>query len=397
MAVPSTVAFLRQVQGVVESPELLKENNCVDEVVSFLDSSLENPDSRARLSAARALAQLAAHLGSEDRGCLKLHHAPKVLARAQLQSTTDAVDAELNSLLATVLGDQDGQLPKVTEKDAKDVPRAPRGVPHVVRLNVCLDMDDTARTAVCQALDDTARTAVRQALVQMGGVVSVTFETGHRSLVSSAPFRNVSPSLQIVVGARGSELVSDPAFVEDIRTTAEEELRRLGGTEHVKVSVASGMEDLVPTVASRRYSSGGSGNHGRCPDEEDTHTNNFGQPETSPWNEGETVEDEEDDEPMYLDDSEDESPEALPTEFGKSFSFFSPAGLFLTSHRLQGFEEDPSLMARLQKARARCERRRLQEQMRLSRVLSVITPSRARAMAVAAERGTSAFEPPGVE
>merc|ERR1719162_2079657 len=101
--------------------------------------------------------------------------------------------------------------------------------------------------------------------------------------------------------------------------------------------------------------------------------------------------------PMYLDD-DSEDDKALPTDLGsETYSFSSLAGLFPNSKRLQEHADDPCLIARLQRARARRERQRLEEQRRLSRVLAVITPLRARSMAVAAERGTLAFETPGIE
>jgi len=271
MAVPAALAFLRQVQGVVESPELLKENNCIDEVVSYLDSSLDHPDSRVRLGAARALAQFAAQLDSKDRGRLKLDHAPKVCEK--LQSTSSEEDAELHSLLATVLGDEDGQAQKVVDKLANDAPRAPR---EVVQLIVHVDMDEAARTAV------------RQALVQLEGVVSVTFEL--------CPTIHVSPQ-KIIVGAR-SELVSNPAFVENICTAAEEELQCLRGTEHRKALVVPDPYDPVGRrVRIHRSSTCGHDKRLRYldnDDEEDTHANSLDQPQASPWNEHGTAEDDDD-------------------------------------------------------------------------------------------------------
>jgi hypothetical protein len=346
MAVPAAVALVRQVQGVVDNPELLKENNCVSEVVSFLDSQLEHPDSRARLGAARALAQLAVQLGSDDWGSLELHHASKVyssLQQERLQGTVEDRDEELSFLLAAVLGhEEDLQGRGIVEKNAGNAPA------EVVRFNIDV------------AMVELATTAIRGALVQMGGVVSVTFETG----CASDCFLH-----QIVVGVRSSELVQDTTFVEDLRKTVEEELQRVqaqqGGTVLVGNCAPGRTLHLIKIC----------GGSGMVDGEEDIPG----------------YLDDSDDEPLYLDGSEDEDSKR------EVFQIMPGRGCFLGSQRLQEHEDDPSLIARLKKAHDLCQRRKLEEQMRLSRVLSVITPSRSRMAKLAAERGTLDLEMPGVE
>lgn len=339
MAVPAAVAFLRQVQGVIESPELLKENNCIEEVVSYLDSTLDHPDSRVRLAAARSLAQLAAQLDCEDRGHLNLHQAPKVFE--QLQRTSCEEDAELHSLLATVLGDEDGGSHKVIEKLANELPGGVREV--------------FLSTGV--VMDEAARNVVRQALVQLEGVVSVTFDLDWAV--------NARPT-SITVGAR-SELVSDPTFVEDICTTAEDELQCIPSTEHGTIRV-------TPVSYDPR---------GRSVPIERTSV---------------CADDDSDEEPMYLDD-DSEGDEASATDCGSNdwFIINKHAGLFSNSKRVQEHADDPCLVARLQRARARQERQRREEKMRLRNVLAVITPLRAQTAGVATQRGPLASEMPGVE
>merc|ERR1719498_1163007 len=115
---------------------------------------------------------------------------------------------------------------------------------------------------------------------------------------------------------------------------------------------------------------------------------------------------EDEDEPGYIDDSEDEADEkaksSLPSKshLGKTWSFFSPLG-FISAQRLQEYEsvhDDPTLVARLHRAKLRLEKRRREEQIRLRRVLSVITPLRAAAVSDAVRQCREAsYDPRGVE
>jgi len=395
MAVPAAVALVRQIQSIVENPELLRKNDCIDQVSSFLDCFLDHPDSRARLGAARALAQLAKSLSSKELGCLQLRQAPRILARlrsAEQRSRADADDKDLHSLLASVLEgaesqESHGSSGAVRGDSACSLLR-PAG--EVVRLRARVPMDEQTRTAV------------RQALVRVGGVVSVTFEALET----------------IVVGARTLQLARDPVFVEDLCTNVEEQLLRCGGLERGKVLVApevprTGLALLVdqdsvcssedePEYIDDDDEDGTAGTvhvGSSCATSQkhvDTnHESSSRLPEDC---------DDDDDEPTYLDDSEDEAPKpgqarSIPASL-TTWSFFSAPGAtgFFTAQRLKEYQDDPTLVARLHRAQTRLARRRQEEQTRLQRVLSVITPLRTHACSEAAKRGAVAFhEEAGVE
>merc|ERR1719183_393588 len=132
----------------------------------------------------------------------------------------------------------------------------------------------------------------------MGGVVSVTFETG----CASDRFLH-----QIVVGVRSSELVQDATFVEDLRKTAEEELLRgqaqQGGTVLVGDCAPGRTLHLIKSC----------GDPGTVDGEEDIPG----------------YLDDSDDEPLYLDGSEDEDSKE------KVFQVMPARGSFLGSRHLQ--------------------------------------------------------------
>lgn len=379
MAVPTAVALVRQVQSIVESPGLLKANDCIDQVCSFLDCFLDHPDSRARLGAARALSRLSAGLNSEDRRCLQFHQAPKVLSRLQSEQKSgnvDDEDRELHSLLEALLsGDSNQTLAGGEGKGVRqNVGRTLQTAGEVLHLRVCVTMDEHARTAV------------RQALVKLNGVVSVTFEKD-----------------QIVVSARSAALLCDAAFIEDICTAAEEQLVTCLGYENRAVLVGPELQEGIKTLLLDEESTCSSPLYVDDDAEEADGIEHacVGASATD----GQSLEDdgECEDEPLYLDDSDEEettdigqsashASTSLSTRLATSWSFFSHTGFF-SAQRLNEYEDDPTLVARLNRAHLRLERRRKEEQMRLSRVLSVITPLRAGA----SRRDGFVDEVPGVE
>lgn len=364
MAVSKVVALVRQVQCIVESPDLLKANGCVDQVSSFLDCFLDHPDSRARLGCARALVQLSSHPGVEVG---QLHQAPQVLARLRSKAecgSADAEDRELQSLLEVVLGGgaSQGSHDSPSAAFRENVSNAQRSAGEVLRLRVRV------------AMDEQARSAVRSALVQVEGVVSVTFETD-----------------QILVGARAVEFSRDAVFVEDICTAVEDQLQYSGelgdGTVLVVPDIQGGGLPLLIDEDSTR----GTDEEPEFLDDDeddalDADTRNMGNSSAAGMRQASDCESdavvpgESENEPTYLDDSEDETFEGAQGSSKASstrpWSFFSQTG-FLSQQRLREYEDDPTITARLRRAQLRVERKRQEEQLRLHRVLSVITPLRA--------------------
>jgi len=305
--------------------------------------------------------------------------------------SADADSKELQSLLEKVLI---GQTLQEFLGVSESVENSLRSPVEVLRLRVRVAMDEEVRTAVCRSL------------VQVGGVVSVTFETE-----------------QIVVRVRAAELLGDPLFVEEICTTVEEQLLQsgaCGGLEREPALVVpEGLQrgkplELHEAKGRIHYTLQGLEPRSTDSDPEyldddddvaDADTRCMDKSCASGGGSHSDFPLESDDEPAYLDDSEDEAAEvgpdssqasSLSARLGTSWSFFSHTGFF-TGHRLQEYEDDPRIIARLRRANLRLERRRNEDQMRLRRVLSVITPLRTGTMADAAKRAEALYEIPGVE
>lgn len=351
MAVPAAVALVRQVQGIVESPELLENNDCLDQVSSFLDCLVDHPDSRARVGAARALAQLSARLSSKERACLDLQHATRVLARLQ-NGSADGDDKELQSLLAVVLG---GDTAQERQTSPANVDKVLRPTAELLRLRVCVPVEEKVRDAI------------RQTLVQASGVLSVTFETD-----------------QIVVGARTPDLVQDPVFVEAICTAVEAQMPRRDDFNGGQVVVVSDAHRVYPAVIDADTASISDDEPLYLDDEDEEDDAEIADAGAACAASSPRATEDEPDEPAFFDDSEDEAEElnkassqtcSLSTGFGTSWSFFSHTGFF-SAQRLREYEDDPRLVSRLRRAHLRLERRRQEDQMRLRQVLSVITPLR---------------------
>jgi len=420
MAVDKVVALVRQAQAMVESPELLKENDCLDQVCSFLDGHVDHADSRARLGSARALAQLSSRLEDEDRHRLVLRHAPKVLARLRSMGEHGSLateDKELLSLLEVVLGDEkkpcDHGICEALPAESRGDSVGPDA--EVLRLKVRV------------AMDEDARTAVRHALVQVGGVVSVTFEGTDR----------------VFVQARNADLVHDHAFAENVCNSVEHKLLTLGAPrQQGRNSVVPEMRGYVDSsddeflddepveyifdddedgegcVMAHKLPDGSywagiaklakgtavdptDGSQGTAVD-----TTDGSQASQRHSSTDSSVQDC-DEEPQYLDESEDEVSEVAPRLSSgyppsiiprSAWSFFSQ-DMWRIGRRIQEYDNgDPTLAARLQRAQLRRQKRQQEEQMRLGRVLSVMTPLRATTMSEAVKQcRQAAYEPRGVE
>eukprot|EP00747_Dinoflagellata_sp_TGD_P189302 gnl/TRDRNA2_/TRDRNA2_49468_c0_seq1.p1 gnl/TRDRNA2_/TRDRNA2_49468_c0~~gnl/TRDRNA2_/TRDRNA2_49468_c0_seq1.p1 ORF type:complete len:342 (+),score=77.63 gnl/TRDRNA2_/TRDRNA2_49468_c0_seq1:37-1026(+) len=313
----AALALVRQVQSVAENAELLKEHNCIREVASFLECYLDHPDSRARLCAASALATLSANCTADEWRDLDLSRARRTLSKCQQAATAGDTDAE----------ELWRQLAKALEQDSGSEQAV-----HVHRgEHTAAGGHGEVRIELCGAIGDETRAAVLKSVVSMAGVVSATFDNEQ----------------VLVVGTRSNAASADPAFLADICMHIEELLEK-----EQKVVVLADDENVDVCY----------------------------------------LDDDDGGEPAYLDDSDDElqsCEDSIPyldddEEEGcdegelAQWSFFGHAP-WLSSRRLQEFEEDPSIVARLRKARQRLEKRKHEEKSRISRLFSVITPLRTRA------------------
>lgn len=326
MSVTAALALVRQVQSVAEQPELLRANNCLDQVVTFLECYLDHPDERCRFSAARTLAQLSTRCGA-DWEDLDLKRTQRILESCVgTGDQGDATAGKVRQLLQVALRQRDAS-DDLFVYGSDDIPCAQTGG-HTVTLVGRGEI----RLQVLVRLDETIRANVLKAVVGVSGVVSVTLEGDH-----------------IVVGTRTTALAADQVFIEDIRITVVESLQgqetECGAGPIVVLEVAE--DDFMCYLDDEQE------------DEEDA-----------------VYLDDSEDEPQYLDDEDDgELGVAADVELGY-WTFFESLGL--KNQHLQEFTEDPALIARLRKARSKLEKRQQDEQSRIGRILSVVTPSRVR-------------------
>lgn len=331
MSITPTLSLVRQVQSIAESPELLQARNGLADVASFLDSFLDHSDSSARLAAARTLAWLSNRY-EEQWKVIALIQAPCVLEGLDKQAAESVLDAEASELrlaLACALGSNmaEGQIaPPVSDKSCSR---------SEVRIQVQrISLSSEAKDAICRAI------------IAVGGVVSVTFEAD-----------------TVVVCTRTPQLASDPIYVEDLCMTVEEYFANAGNTH-------AGSKPLVTPLNSNRFDAGSDTSE----DSEEPAYLDEGDSDISGGAADEPAYlDDDEDELVYLDDEEDTDGKAWEL---KPWSFFNTSGWF--AQRLQEYEEDPTLVARLRKAQERMERRKREEKARVSRVLGVITPLRRR-------------------
>jgi hypothetical protein len=221
----------------------------------------------------------------------------------------------------------------------------------MLRIGVNMDMNEQIEASICRSL------------VEASGVVSITFE-----------------GIQIVVKVRTRSLARDCVFVDSIRTRIEECLRHFAGDENKKLLVETGAETLQPSLIDDEDSDKSSS----CEDgpvylDDDDHGadgisfSRFDHcREDDSGSQGSSADD---GEPVYLDDSEDDIDSAGKSHGAKAWSLFDRGGWMDLRH-LSEYEEDPTLVARLHRARMRSERRKREEEGRLHRLLSVITPLR---------------------
>lgn len=181
------------------------------------------------------------------------------------------------------------------------------------------------RLEVPRAVSDATRTSILKAVVNLGGVVSATFE-----------------SAQLVISTRTAAVSEDPVFVADLRVAVQEHVGKGGGDVIV-----------LDQVRAPFYFDDGESAGESFTDEEPDY-----------------LDDSEEDELVYLDDSE---------EVCEPQCHFFKREHWLHARRLQEHDDDPTIIARLRKARQRMEKRRHEEEVRINRLFSVIMPLRAQA------------------
>jgi len=170
MSVPAALSLVRQIAGLVENVEGVKTHECLAQVTGTLHLLLSHSDARVRSEAARSLIRISVLCG-EDTPELK------------------EVDlAQAKAILASGDGDAGPEATAV----AQDLCTGHRG-------EICLE--------VCKPMSEQIRTRVQSSIVTVSGVVSVTIQGEY-----------------IVVIARTVSVAADPVFQADLLVTVEEQL-----------------------------------------------------------------------------------------------------------------------------------------------------------------------------
>jgi len=303
------------VHSAIENLDLLKEGQCLEQVSSFLECYLEHPDSRTRLGAARALVAISKRCSVDEWRRLDLSRAREIHMRCDDAGGTDG--EELRLLLAAALQ---------RETDTSLSDDGGKGGVTDSCGTVADSRGEVRLQPLCGEVEPQTCAMILKSLVHIGGVVSATFEAG-----------------QLVVGTRTSSIAADPAFVADLCMTVEDQM---GGGQ--QIAVLSAVRDIDSESLSPDKRALANLDDSGCSE----------------------------DEPAYLDDDADE-------ECAESYSFMELGQWSFLKHatfnsqQLQEHEDDPTIVARLRKARQRLERRQNEDRSRISKLLSVITPLRA--------------------
>mmetsp|Transcript_126421 Transcript_126421/g.236303 ORF Transcript_126421/g.236303 Transcript_126421/m.236303 type:complete len:325 (-) Transcript_126421:33-1007(-) len=319
MAAQQAFNVVKQIEALADGPATPELRECLGQLVSSLQFFLDHPDSRVRLGSARALLKLAKGF-SEDFAQKDLSKAKDALAKAQ--SSEESEDKELEGLLAECL-DMESRRPDARKEpelyaDAStpgEAPVAASEAPVAAKSS-----EDEVAEVVLQVGADTdgaTKAKILEKVISISGVVSVTFELEN-----------------VIVRARTQSIANDPTFAQDIKSVIQTQ-----GLD------CSSKDDGPPGPA--------------------------------------VLDDDDDDaEPAYLDDEDGAVEEITPAGMPGSssgvggaggaapqWSFFSQSN-WMTGRRVQEFDEDPTIAARLAKAKKRMEERRKEEESRLGRLSS---------------------------
>lgn len=355
MAAENALKVVRQIQGLADGPKTDQMRECLGHVVSSLQFFLDHPDSRVRGSSAKAMARLATTYTDDIR---RLDLSKTKAAYRKCCSAADAGAAEqdvleLRALLAEVLV-------------AAGVEAA--AVPAEVVASAEQKVDGRGEVVLRVGERCENRASILEAVVKVPGVVSVTLEGDH-----------------VVVNTRTRALATDSAFMFDLLKAVREQ--------------ANGQK--VEVVRGAAPGQGGGAAPGQS-----------GVDDTEPQSAKVDAPTADDTEPQYLDDDDEdevvlsmESPGATagspfapgmgmgglggmgmggmggmggtPGGLGAlggapgqpQWSFFSQ-NTWMTGRRVQEFQDDPAIAARLARVKEREDARKAEEQSRLSKITS---------------------------
>lgn len=363
MAAAPALNVVKQIQSLAEGPVTPEMRECLSQVVSSLLFFLDHPDSRVRLSAARTLVKLSSNY-PQDIMKLDVSRARSALQRcrkAEADGAANSDSQELQALLEDLLGDRvssngvpSGASSKAPVSDPAAMTTASAAAPSMPSGSGTISATEERGQVVLQVAQNTEgklKAAILEKVVVLMGVVSVTFEGSF-----------------VIVATKTASIAADAGFLADLLTAV-----RAQGLEGVSlVSAANAGSVDAPSTTSE--------------------INGCGSPATAAFGssaviDGDHDDDDDEGEPAYLDDDEDEvvlgggynSPCGLGGgplgAGGAQWSFFSQSN-WMTGRRLQEFGDDPTIAARLAKAKRKEEEKKEQDKSRIGMISSWLGGSR---------------------
>ncbi|CAK0842893.1 unnamed protein product [Prorocentrum cordatum] len=375
MAADQALAAVRQIQALAEGPQTPEMRACLGQVVAAVLAFLDHPDARVRLHSARALLKLTAGYPGEL-AAIDLGRARGALKRSRVSraaGTADADAEEIEAILVEVLEagaangasaastaastPLSGAVASAAAASSSWGPRAARAAPNDAegRGEVVLKVG-----AESWRVKAKVKAVILERVVAVSGVVSVTFEG---SLV--------------IVSTRSAAVAADAVFLADVLAAMRAEgiegisLVSAGGTSAGAAAPAGplgvqGPDAPAPAAATPAAAGSPAGPHvpGEGPDEDESQG-----------------------EPGYLDDDDEDElvmsgsggaavsfgapagPSPLVGGGGPQWSFFSQSN-WMTGRKVQEFDDDPTIAARLAKAKRREEAKKEESRSRLGFVTS---------------------------
>jgi len=373
MAAAKAFNVVKQIQALADGDKMYELRECLGQVVTSLQFFLDHPDSRVRLSAARTLAKLCTGFRKEI-DAMDLGRTSACFTRcknAVVSGEAEEDTQELCSILAEVLNEEN-PLPRSDGQDSAGTkhidpalasstpPSSGAPTPAAASSAPKSSIEERGEVVlkVGENADSKMKAGILERVVTLAGAMSVTFE---------GPY--------VIVSTRSPAIAQDAGFLAQLLTAVQKQ-----GIEGVSLVSASGAGGGALAAGSTE----GADTRGNT-----ASTGLSSQSGKSEETEPVGVQDEEDDdEPAYLDDDDDEedsiqgggTAQGMPTgaPFGggqfvgpgaANWSFFSQQH-WMTGRRLQEFDDDPTIAARLAKAKRREEEKKKEEKSRLGKIFS---------------------------
>jgi len=334
MAAAAALNVVKQIEMLADAPQTAQMRDCLGQLVSSLQCFLDHPDSRVRIGSARTLLKLSRGYNEDFRknDLTKIETALECLrSMDSIEGSPDADEdtAEFGRLLTESLVLLKNE-PPTSNSNAKAGVAQAAAAP-TVAASSSTDGRGQVVLQLPEGSDGQTHSAILAKAVAIHGVVSVTSQGPH-----------------VIVTTRTADLASDPAFVEDLVST---------------LASQQGCEGIVAAKRSVTITSPARSTHeSSALDAEDE------EPEPT------LVLDDDDEEPAYLDDDEGAdiaSPGAggSPSKdaTGPQWSFFAQSS-WMIGRRVLEFDDDPTIAARLARARQRAEEKRNEEESRIGAV-----------------------------